>query len=279
MTEILLVGQTPPPYYGQALMIKRTIEGDYGSDIKIHHLRMSFSSDMKEVGKFRIGKLGHLISLILSIYRIRFTKKTSVLFYFPAGPDNVPLIRDLLLLGTCRWLFNKTIFQYRAAGLGEFISQKNSFVQAIIKRIYGKPSIAIVLSEYSPKDYLPFKPEKVWVLNNGIEDIPENIGKKPADKVVRFCYLGSLKESKGIFDLVESYRNMTTHVNTELHMIGTSDSEQVMNQLKESVADINQQRNKNIAIHGEKTGLEKHEIINQCDIFVFPSFYKSESLP
>jgi glycosyltransferase involved in cell wall biosynthesis len=260
-------------------MIQRTIEGDYGSDIEIYHLRMSFSSDIKEVGKFRFGKLAHLIELIFSIYRIRITMKTSTLFYFPAGPGNVPLIRDLLLLGTTRWLFKRTVFQFRAAGLGEFISSKNSITQAIIKRIYGRPSIAIVLSSYSPKDYIPFKPDKVRILNNGIEDIPDNIEKKTSEDVVKFCYLGSLKESKGILDLFESFQNIKSDIDTELHLIGTSDSEHFMIQLKESAADICQQENKDIVIHGEKTGLEKHELISQCDIFVFPSFYESESLP
>jgi glycosyltransferase involved in cell wall biosynthesis len=279
MNKILIVGQTPPPYYGQALMIQRTLEGDYGNDIEIHHLRMSFSSNIKEIGKFKIGKVFHLMKLIISIYWIRFTKKTTVLFYFPAGPDNVPLVRDLILLGSTRWLFEKTIYQFRAAGLGEFISSKSVLYQTVIKKVYGKPSVAIILSEYSPKDYLPFNPKKVKILNNGIEDIPSRFKYEFNDDVIRFCYLGSLKESKGVFDLLESYGNMDNEIISELHLIGTTDDERIMQRIKILAADIIKTKNKTVILHGELLGKEKHDKISYCDVFVFPSFYESESLP
>ena len=42
MRKILVVGQTPPPYGGQANMIKYMLEGRY-QDIKMYHVRMSFT--------------------------------------------------------------------------------------------------------------------------------------------------------------------------------------------------------------------------------------------
>lgn len=40
--KILIVGQTPPPYHGQAMMIQRTIEAPF-TKIKIYYVRMAFS--------------------------------------------------------------------------------------------------------------------------------------------------------------------------------------------------------------------------------------------
>ena len=67
MKKILVLGQTPPPYGGQAIMIKTFLEGNY-SHIKLFHIRMSFSKDMDEMGKVKIRKIFHLFRNSTSAY-------------------------------------------------------------------------------------------------------------------------------------------------------------------------------------------------------------------
>ena len=38
MNRILVVGQTPPPLHGQAIMIEQLLKGDYG-EFELHHVR------------------------------------------------------------------------------------------------------------------------------------------------------------------------------------------------------------------------------------------------
>ena len=54
--RILVVGQTPPPFGGQALMIQLLLDGAY-EDIELVHVRMSFSKELKSTGKFKFVKL------------------------------------------------------------------------------------------------------------------------------------------------------------------------------------------------------------------------------
>ena len=48
MVRILVVGQTPPPYGGQAIMIERMLQHEY-THAKLFHVRMVFSSEIDEI--------------------------------------------------------------------------------------------------------------------------------------------------------------------------------------------------------------------------------------
>ncbi|MCK5269122.1 MAG: glycosyl transferase family 1, partial [Spirochaetes bacterium] len=80
MKKILAVGQTPPPYGGQAIMIKTMLEGEY-KDVELIHIKMNFSSEMDEIGKLKIFKVFKLIGLISKIIFFRFYYNTHILYY------------------------------------------------------------------------------------------------------------------------------------------------------------------------------------------------------
>jgi hypothetical protein len=63
MNKILVIGQTPPPFGGQAIMIKKMLEGHY-SNSRLYLVRMNFSKNMNEMGKFKITKFFHLFSIL-----------------------------------------------------------------------------------------------------------------------------------------------------------------------------------------------------------------------
>jgi len=75
--KILVVGQTPPPFGGQAIMIERLLEGKY-KDTELFHVRMSFSREMNEMGRFSFFKIFHLI---LCIPRTKFIIKIKEQLY------------------------------------------------------------------------------------------------------------------------------------------------------------------------------------------------------
>ena len=70
MKKILVVGQTPPPYGGQANMIKYMLDGKYEL-IKMYHVRMSFTKAFTERGKFALQKVPHLFAVIWNVWIAR----------------------------------------------------------------------------------------------------------------------------------------------------------------------------------------------------------------
>ena len=63
MKKVVFVGQTPPPYGGQALMIQRIKEGHYDG-VQLFHVRMAFSKEMDEIGKASFFKVVHLFKVV-----------------------------------------------------------------------------------------------------------------------------------------------------------------------------------------------------------------------
>ena len=73
-SDILLVGQTPPPYHGQAVVSAMLFDHDW-KDLEVERLRMSYSDTIDEVGKVGVGKIIHLLGLILKTWWIALCKR------------------------------------------------------------------------------------------------------------------------------------------------------------------------------------------------------------
>ena len=112
-TRLLVVGQVPPPFGGQAIMIKQLLDSQF-SKIQLHHVPMQFSKEMDQIGRFRLSKVFELIQVIFRIIQCRFVRNVRILYYPPAGPSRIAILRDLVILTTTRWLFDKTIFHFHA---------------------------------------------------------------------------------------------------------------------------------------------------------------------
>ncbi len=80
-SDILLVGQTPPPFHGQSVVTGMLFDHDWGN-LKVERLRMAYSDSIDAVGKAGIGKVLHLFSLIFQTWTIALSKRPKVLYYF-----------------------------------------------------------------------------------------------------------------------------------------------------------------------------------------------------
>ena len=74
---IVVVGQTPPPIGGQAVMIEAMLQGKH-EHVRLHHVRMAFSTEMDQIGRFRLRKLFELVRVIAAIVHARFAHGAQV---------------------------------------------------------------------------------------------------------------------------------------------------------------------------------------------------------
>jgi hypothetical protein len=79
---MIVVGQTPPPVPGQAIMIQRLLKLNIPG-VEMHHVPMRFSGQVSEIGRIRLWKLIEgLKSSFQSPQRLR--TGAEILYYPPA---------------------------------------------------------------------------------------------------------------------------------------------------------------------------------------------------
>lgn len=277
--RILVVGQTPPPFGGQAVMIQKLVEGRFDR-VQIHHVRLEFSKEMDEVGRFQVNKILILFKTIAAIMWGRIRYGARVLYYPPSGPNMVPVLRDIILLNAVRWMFKRTVFHFHGSGVSTFGPSVPSVLRPFFRSAYARPDLAIRVSPVAPEDGLYFHAKDNVVVHNGIED--EAGG--PIDRSgrgvgpVRLLFIGVLIPSKGVQVLLESFVHMRKDgLDVEVDLMGKWGSPEFERQCmdliaREGVAD-------RVHFLGVRTGAEKAQALRDADIFCFPSHFEAETSP
>jgi glycosyltransferase involved in cell wall biosynthesis len=277
MIKVLVVGQTPPPFHGQAIMIEETLKANY-EGIRLYHVRMGFSKRIDDIGKFRFRKIFHLLGIIIKAVYYKFRHNIKVLYYPPAGPDIIPVYRDLIFLNSTRFLFKRTIFHFRAAGVSTIYEQLSPFLKRLYKRSYFSPDIAIRLSDLNPPDGSFLEAKKEFIVPNGIKDHAQDFCPEIETKK-SFCqllYVGIVRESKGIAVLIETCRLLKKRgAHFRLLIVGKFDSREFQDEIFGKVKDYD--LSEEVEFSGVLTGKEKYRRYRLADIFCYPTFYGPES--
>jgi glycosyltransferase involved in cell wall biosynthesis len=281
MIKVLVVGQTPPPYSGQAIMIERFVNCKM-TDVELVHVRMGFSSQINESGRVRVSKILHMFAVIARIIYHRFADQAQILYYPPAGPDRVPMYRDFFILIATRWLFAKTIFHFRAGGISELYEQLPAWQRWLFRRAYFGADAAIRLSELNPEDGRQLQAKRHYVIPNGLDDPFPGLVLPPVDSAktrgdnLRILYVGILRESKGVMVLVEACGKLAARgLPFQLELMGDWQSYEFTVRVERRIRELDLESR--IRFLGVKTGDERYVDYRRADVLCFPTFYNCET--
>jgi len=231
--KVLIFAHTPPPHHGQSYMIQLMIEG-FGGDhrssfpssgaevnrrnphgIECYHVNAQLSSDLQDIGGFRLEKVARLLSACVDAVRCRFQHRVNTLYYVPAPANSAAVIRDWLALAILRPFFKCVIFHWHAFGLGHWagsvaewpagaespcqspptlFSILDCAARAVTRRLLRQSDLSIVLTEYNVNDVRIFSPKRIAIVPNGIPD--QCIDSFPT---VLSCRLRRLSERESAF--------------------------------------------------------------------------------
>lgn len=277
--SILLVGQTPPPFHGQAVATKILFDHDWPG-LKVLRLRMAYSGGEADVGKFGIGKVLHLAGLILKSWWILLRNRPCYLYYPPASPNLVPVLRDIVYLFAVRPFSRGIILHYHAGGLPAYIASLNPVLRFLARCAYGRAqaSIEIAKSDIDPGEAFSFR--RKFRVANGIDvpDMPSHVGNPGADQAFRILYMAGLRETKGVMDIVHTASELKARkIDCIFEVAGPWQEEDTRRSFEAAVleADVAD----SIVMHGRVTGEEKWILYRDAELFFFPSYYESENFP
>ena len=275
--KILVVGQTPPPLGGQAMMIKYMLDGSY-PDIELDHVRMTFSKEIAECGKVNISKIFELPRVLFLILFRRLFGGAQVLYYPCSGPAMVPVIRDMALLIPTRWLFKRTIFHFHASGHSEFYDRLPAVFRVLFRIAFHRPDAAVHLSKGVPQDGIKLGAKSNYVVPNGIPDDAATFLDSPKGKVPCIFHIGMLMEEKGIRVLVEACRLLKERgLEFTLNLVGMFQSGEFEESVRGKVREYG--LDDRVIFAGQRFGGEKIQAFAEADIFCFPTFHPTEGFP
>ncbi|MBM6945112.1 MULTISPECIES: glycosyltransferase family 4 protein [Bacteroides] len=277
MKKILVVGQTPPPYGGQAVIIQAMLNASY-QHIKMYHVRMCFSKDFNDRGNFSIRKVLHLLSIVIKIWLIRFKCGPKILYYPLSSAPKIALLRDTIILGCTRFLFKDVVFHFHAAGVSEELPKYPRLLRNIVYGIISKPTLGITSSEYNPQDAKYLKACHSIVFPLGIHDSNpyESRNFNEGNRPLTVMFMGLLNGTKGesyVLDAV--YKLNQSGRNVRYLLAGKYESEKYKTNFESKIAKYGLKEK--VLYQGVVTGKEKEKIFMDSDVFCFPSFFSSES--
>lgn len=277
MVKVLVIGQTPPPHGGQALMIESLVNAQFDK-VKIYHVRMAFSDSFVSVGRAEWKKALHLIGVMVKALRLKFRHEIDILYYPAAGPNLVPVVRDIVLLTILRRFFKKTAFHFHAAGLSEFVETRPRFLRRIAVHAYRNPNASIQPSNRNPHDGEYFHSRMVAIIPNGLRDegCSRDCAARSQKSYVEILYAGVLTESKGMMVLLEAARILQQqNLSFRICFMGQLSSCALETRMKDFCSKHG--LSDSIAFIGVKLNEEKWKYFSQADIFCFPTYYECES--
>jgi glycosyltransferase involved in cell wall biosynthesis len=256
-------------------MIRNLLEGHY-TGFELIHQRLSFSGEMDEVGKFSPRKLVELVRVIFGIVICRLRFGPRILYYPPAGPQLVPVLRDLAILGSTRWLFRRTIFHFHAGGIGDYERRLWPPLRPLFRLAFSRPDAGIRVSHHAAPDPAALAAVREFIVPNAIEGRAGTRLSNPTTKVPKFLYVGLISEAKGVLVLLEACALLHSRsVPFHLHMVGAVDSADFGSTLRDFV--MSRGLEGRVTLAGELTGPEKWDQYETADAFCFPSHHPTET--
>jgi glycosyltransferase involved in cell wall biosynthesis len=243
-------------------------------DIDTEKLRMAYSSSIDDVGSASIGKVAHLFSLIFRTWWLLLRRRPRILYYPPASPGIVPVLRDIVYLGSVRWFFPKVIFHYHAGGLDEFVRQR-FWLRWAARLVYGRVDASIEVNEWLEPTGIYFQAKKNVAVMNGVKAQAQMKSRNKYDRF-QFLYVGMLCLEKGVDDIIDMMAALKSQgLEYGMKFVGGWVSDDYRDMMHAKVKDAGLEGV--IEWAGVLQGDAKWQAYADADCFVFPTLHPTET--
>lgn len=278
LRPLLLVGQTPPPWHGQAVATQMLFDHDW-QGFEVGRISMAYSADFEEIGRVRLHKISHLFELIRQTRRWLLKHPDSILFYPPTSPQWVPFLRDVLYLATTRHLAGNTVFIYHAGGLAQWV--KRSMLRRLLARaVFHKADLSLEVAKEDPSPHTLFRAKRWKWSPYGIEVPAVKRMRRKDGAPCQVLFVGSLQEGKGVLEVLKIaalLRKQGREREFRFTLVGRWFSEDFEKEARKLAHTLEVESM--VDFPGQLTGDAKWQAYATADVFFFPTHYTSEAFP
>jgi len=285
--RILILGQIPPPYGGQAINIQKMVQVLAKHPFNYRLIPLNFSEGLNDMGAFNFTKLIKLVRIFCTLLYQLLVYRPHAVYYPPAGPTLNAVYRDFILLTPVKLFGFKRIFHFHAGGLASIYSGLAPLAKMIYRYVYFNADYSICLSKAGQIDPAFLQSKKIDIIPSGVEAFAGPVNSElvesaqsvlidPSRDKQTFVVLfaGLCSKSKGILDFIEVIRICHQQ---DARIVG-----KVMGKAYSSIEEeaLAKAEKEGILVYeGILSGNKKEAAFLSSSAFLFPSVFESENFP
>ena len=206
------------------------------------------------------------LAWVATFFRLQKKKKIKVVHIHTASRNS--FLRSSTFARLARFMGRKVLMHIHGGGFKDYYNGHKSFVDGILAKCDGIVALSPDWAHYFTEE---LKCHNVQVVNNLIE--PPVLFNMERDGKLHLLFLGLINEAKGVYDMLELLAANKERYEGRLmfHVAGNGDTERLQQVIKDlGLAGL-------VCFEGWASGEKKQQLLNQCDVFVLPSYV--EGLP
>lgn len=268
---ILFILHLPPPVHGAAMMGKYIHDSQLiNKTFDCHYVNLTTAKSLQDIGKGGIKKLWRYICLLIRIIKNVISLNPQLVYITPNACGGA-FYKDFIVVQLLKLLRCKVVAHYHNKGVSVHQQQ---WLDNLLYRVFFKRIKVILLADSLYKDVCKYVNRKdVLICPNGIPKMKSSFIKKRDNDVPRLLFLSNLLISKGPFCLLDACKILNEKgISFKCDFVGGETSE-INKQLFLHAVEARGLRNV-VEYKGCRYGNEKLELLNNADIFVFPTYYE-----
>ncbi|MGK0457399.1 MAG: glycosyltransferase involved in cell wall biosynthesis [Polaribacter sp.] len=272
MKKVLIIGPFPNPISGVSLANKVVKEVlDHSSEFQTDFINTSYPIFEDAVGSFSFKKLLFFLNININIIKIF---KNDIVYITP-GQTFFGITKYAFFILLSSILKKELIIHVHGNYLGTQYQELKGIKKKIFYLLISKFTKGIVLSVSLKQNLTPFLKEKdIHVLFNFAQNYLVENETEVDTSILKIAYLSNLMEEKGIFQLLDSLKDLENkQIHYEAKIAGNIDVN-LKDIILEKILKL-----KHTTYVGVVYNNEKRTLLNWSNIFVLPTFYKMEGQP
>lgn len=270
--KILFIMHMPPPIHGASMVGKFIHDSKLVNEsFDCWYISPSTANNIQDIAKINCVKIFRFVFILLRIARILIFERPDLVYYTATARKDG--FRISYIIVTWIRLFNRNIVvHFHNKG----VCENKKGIDGIIRKSFFRNIKVILLSHYLYYDI------EDWVDKKDVLICPNGIPQTNTEKIVRknsvphLLFLSNLIKSKGVYVLLDACKILKDKGEQFVCDFVGAESKEISESIflaevsRRGLCDF-------VKYHGRKYGAEKDSYFKHADIFVFPTYYESET--
>lgn len=274
LTRVLVLGQTPPPYGGQTIMVETLVAGSYAK-LSVRLVQIRLSQSLGSMGRLSWRKVARLTIVPFRVAVQCLVWRPTVLYYHPAGGSRSAVYRDLALLPLIRPMFRHTVFHFHAGGLSDAYPTLPPQCRPLFWKAFGHPTLVIRPSAAAVDEGPFLRATRSVVVSNATRG-GRAVARTRQPATPRILFLNLISREKGALILLRAVASLRrSGMSVEVCFAGEFPDVATEISFLQLVSELH--IGDCVRLLGVVAGDHKWQAYQQADIFCFPSHHPTET--